>query len=226
EKRRSKRANRWFAIATVIALIVFVVVLAVIQGDRIQGLSIASNFTKDPVIAELFGEQFALGLSVTTYYPIHGFIGLSQQLSLPFVFSGGASMPALASYKVQYLGGVDPMLLSYPARNEAITGWSSGQVWSTIFPWIASDLTFPGTVLAFTVFGWFLARFWLAARRELDPLGLAIFGMMMMTVFYIPANNQVMLSRYTAIGFITLLVVYFLRSLLRPPSNRDEGFAL
>jgi|GEM_PF-2730462 len=214
KQRMRKRLRRGLGVLAILLSLGFVVYLANTQGARIEGTSVAANFEPNPVVTSLFGENFSRGLAVAQFYPTNGYIGLSKDLGVPFVFSEGASVPALASYKVQYLGGVDPLTLSYPVRAEAITGWPAGQYWSTIYAWLASDLTFPGTVLFMGAFGWFTARMWIGIRYERDPLSLVLFCQAAIAVVYIPANNQLMTSRFTALGFLTLLVIYGARRLL------------
>jgi hypothetical protein len=184
------------------------------QGDRLQGLSIEGQFVPDPFVTSLFGEKFSRGLAATSYYPTNGYIGLSKNLGVPFEWAGGlGGAPALASYKTQYFGGTDPMDHSYPARTEAATGWPAGLLWATVYPWLASDLTFPGAALFMSVAGWFMARVWLGARVEGDPLSLILFCQMALFIAYVPANNQLMTSRYTAVGLFTLLGFYMVRTL-------------
>lgn len=197
----------------------FVGYMANNQGDRLQGLSIEGQFVPDPFVSSLLGEKFARGLAATSYYPTNGYIGLSHNLGVPFEWAGGlGGAPALASYKTQYLGGEDPMELSYPVRTEAATGWPAGLLWATIYPWLASDLTFPGAALFMALVGWFMARTWLGARVERDALSLILFCQMSLFIAYVPANNQLMTSRYTAVGIISLLGMYVLR---RATKRRD-----
>lgn len=206
------KRRAWVAIVSVVLGIGFVGYMANNQGERVQGLSIEGQFVPNPFVTSIFGEKFSRGLTVASYYPTNGYIGLSKNLSVPFQWAGGlGGAPALASYKTQYLGGEDPIAQSYPARTEAQTGWPAGQLWGTIYPWLASDLTFPGAALFMSVAGWFMARTWLGARVERDPLSLILFCQMAIFVAYIPANNQLMTSRYTAIGMLTLLSIYILR---------------
>lgn len=191
------------------------------QGDRLQGLSIESQFVPNPVVASIFGEQFARGLSAASYYPTNGYIGLSKNLTVPFEWAGGlGGAPALAGYKTQYLGGDNPFEQSYPVRTEAETGWPAGLLWATVYPWLASDLTFPGAALFMSVVGWFTARTWLGARIEHDLLSLILFCQAALFIVYIPANNQLMSSRYTAIGLLTMLGVYAARRLVGAGSQR------
>ena len=100
------------------------------------------------------------------------------------------------------------MELSYPSRTEAVTGWPAGKLWATVYPWLASDLTFPGAAVFMALVGWFMARMWIGARVERDPLSLVLFCQAAIFIAYVPANNQLMTARYTAVGLITLLIIY------------------
>lgn len=211
-RRTAPRASVGVVLVSVLLGLGFVGYMANNQGDRLQGLSIEGQFVADPWLSSLFGEKFARGLAATSYYPTNGYIGLSRNLGVPFEWAGGlGGAPALASYKTQYFGGQDPMDLSYPVRTEAATGWPAGLLWATVYPWLASDLTFPGAALFMAIAGWFMARMWLGVRVERDPLSLVLFCQTALFIAYVPANNQLMGSRYTAVGFITLLGIYVLR---------------
>ncbi|WP_166786467.1 hypothetical protein [Cryobacterium sp. TMT2-15-1] len=219
EKGRPSKATtqtrRWLAVVVIVLSVGFVGYLANNQGDRVEGTSVAGQFVPNPLMTSLFGEKFSRGLAVAMFYPTNGYIGLSKNLGVPFVSAGGlGGAPALGSYKTQYLGGENPSERSYPKRTEAATGWPAGQYWATVYPWLASDLTFPGAALFMTIAGWFMARMWLGARIERDPLSLVLFSQMAIFIAYVPANNQLMSARYTAIGFITLLGIYVVRRLV------------
>jgi hypothetical protein len=211
--RPAPKARAWIGLVSVVLGMGFVGYMANNQGDRLQGLSIEGQFVPDPFVTSIFGEKFSRGLVAASYYPTNGYIGLSKNLGVPFEWAGGlGGAPALASYKTQYVGGTDPMDQSYPARTEAETGWPAGLLWATIYPWLASDLTFPGAALFMSVAGWFVARMWVGAHVERDPLSLILFCQMAIFIAYVPANNQLMTSRYTAIGLFTLLGIYAARN--------------
>ncbi|WP_460004957.1 hypothetical protein [Microbacterium xylanilyticum] len=208
--KRRRRGLKYWLIA---GGIIFVGVMSNLLGGRAVNVGQTPTI---PVISDLFGNSFAAGLMTIWLYPTNGYTGLSQELNIPFVFSGGASMPVFAQILGKFSGVPDPTLLSYPVRNEAINGWSATITWSTAYAWVASDLTFLGTIAAMVVLGWMVAHFWMGARRRRDPLALAIFSLLAYVVAYLPANNQIFLTRYTATGLITLLMVYVLRGLFRP----------
>lgn len=164
-------------------------------------------------LSAILGEDTARGVVVVTYYVTHGYRGLGYALELPFEWTDGVgSMRSLSSYLPQYLGVPDPSMRSYPVRIERAYGWSATEKWSTVYPWLASDLTFPGTVLLFGALGWLLARVWLSFLRRPDPWALT--GLVVLGVFftYSAANNQLFNDRYTALGVLQLLVVLGVRA--------------
>jgi hypothetical protein len=105
-------------------------------------------------------------------------------------------------------------------RTEYRTGWPAGQYWATIYPWLASDLTYPGVVVFMVLFGWLFARMWVEGAMKRDTLALIIFGQLAIVVAYIPANNQLGVSRPTTIGLITLAAMYCVRAVLRRNGGR------
>ena len=99
----------------------------------------------NPRVASVVGEPLAAAFEWAVFYPTHGYRGLAETLTQPFVFSGGyGNSRALNRYAVQYLGLPDAFPLTYPVRTEYATGYPSGLIWHTAYPWLASDLTFPG----------------------------------------------------------------------------------
>lgn len=154
------------------------------------------------------------------FYPTHGYLGLSETMTQPFVFSGGyGGSRALTRYAVQYFGLPDTFPLTYPARTEVATGYPAGLVWHTVYPWLASDLTFVGAVVFMAAVGWAMASWWVRSVRELDPLSIGLFAYSAMFIAFVPANNQIGLSQVNLIGFLTLLTAYIARWALQPQTD-------
>lgn len=191
-------------VAVVVAL--FCAYMVNSQADRVDRFGTQDRVRANPAIERVVGPHLATGVAALVLYPTHGYLGLAHNLETPFVWSRGlGSTPAVASYAGQYLGVDTERHPSYPARTEARTGWPAGLYWSTMYPWLASDLTFPGVVLFMAVLGWFFAAMWLRATRSRRILPTLIFGQLCLLVAYIPANNQLGLSRPATIGLTTLL---------------------
>lgn len=148
------------------------------------------------LLARTVGEPMAVGIYTILAYPSHGYLGLAYNLSQEFVFSFGAGISqAFESYRYQYLGGAEHHLLTYPVRTEAATGWPAGMYWATAFPWLASDVTFPGTVVLLFLVGFLMARVWIRAVVGRDWLSIIAFGQFLLFIAFLPANNQVLMQR-------------------------------
>lgn len=150
----------------------------------------------DTALADLIGDSWAYGVYATLAYPSHGYAGLALDLQQEFVFAKGAGLsPAFESYRLQYLGGQDNSWLTYPARTEIATGWPADRVWSTAFPWFASDLTFPGVIFLMGLVGFLFARVWLSCIINGDLLSLTVLGQLYIVIAFLPANNQLLMQR-------------------------------
>jgi hypothetical protein len=160
------------------------------------------------------------GIESALFYPTHGYRGLAESLTQPFVFTDGyGGNRALNRYLVQYVGAPDQTLYTYPARTEFARGYPAGLVWHTIYPWLASDLTFLGAVLSMGIVGWAVAAMWIRSVMTRDPVAIGILAYLAILVAFIPANNQIGTSQTNLIGFVTLTVVFMLRPLLAPSSR-------
>jgi hypothetical protein len=204
------------AVAGTVATLVFVLYMAFNQSGRVHHVGVADRYQASGVAAAVLGNRLATGLNVVIAYPTHGYLGLSKNLAQPFEYGGVLSgFPTVAGYKVQYLGGPDPMLRSYPIRTERATGWLARQHWGTVYPWLASVVSFPGVLGVMAVIGWATARLWRAARSRADDLALVLFCQLAVLLAYVPANNQLFENRYATIGLVTLVGLYLLRPVFR-----------
>jgi hypothetical protein len=204
----SVRPKRIFLMAGIV-LIVFFGYFSYNQADRLITFRAVEKFEPNSAVSFFTNEAFARGVAVVGFYPTHGYLGLSKNLELPFVWTHGlGASRALDSYATQYFGTEGVVAETYPARTETLTGWPAGQYWATIYPWLASDLTFPGAVLFMGVVGWWLARFWFEAAFQRRRLSLLMLCQLTLLIAYVPANNQIGLSRTSMIAFACLSILY------------------
>lgn len=165
-------------------------------------------------IAQTFGQNVAFGVYSALSYPSHGYLGLSYSLQQPFEFSHGAGISqAWESYRLQFLGGENNLYLTYPYRTEPVTGWPAGMYWSTIFPWLASDMTFFLVPIFMAVVGFVFGRVWVACIFGRSVLALATLGHLVIFVAFIPANNQVLMQRQGLWVVISILTFWVLKKL-------------
>lgn len=208
---------RSLAVAGLLAVVGLGVVISSL-GQRTDATSsimqVPGNAEDAAVLRPLLGDGGARGTVVLRDYVTQGYQGLAYSLELPFEWTYGiGSMRSLSSYLPQYLGLQDPYERTYPVRVEHEFGWSAKEKWATVFPWLASDLTFPGTVLLFGVVGWVLARVWLGFLRRPDAWSVVTLVVLAVFFAFAPANNQLFNDRYSAIGVLQLVALQLLRAL-------------
>lgn len=190
-----------------------------IQVSRAQtyGMSLESygnrffTFDGNSIAYKLFGAKVGFATATLAHYVSGGYYGLSKSLSMPFVWTGGLGNSfALSSYANQYLGLPDMLQHSYPFRAQLATGYSATMYWSTAFPWLASDLTWAGTVVAVFL----IARAYAIAWREALGFGnfLSVLLVTRLNIFwlFLPANNQLMQTRESVIATVLLVGTWLL----------------
>ncbi|MET8278277.1 hypothetical protein [Micromonospora sp. NPDC005174] len=200
---RAKR-RRLLALAGTIGIL-FCGYMVTSQADRIDRFGIQDRVPPNRTVEAVAGTHLATGVAALVHYPTHGYLGLAYNLETPFEWSHGlGSTPAVASYAQQYFGTDIAEYPSYPVRTESRTGWPAGLYWSTIYPWLASDLTYPGVVVFMAALGWLFAATWVGAVQARRTLPLLLFVQLCVLVAYIPANNQLGMSRPSMIGLVAL----------------------
>ncbi|WP_069309554.1 hypothetical protein [Porphyrobacter sp. LM 6] len=141
-------------------------------------------------------------------YTSQGYYPLSLALNEPFVFSKGVGNSYYYTGIVQSFTGPDTISdLTYPARIEYL-GWSRWTKWHTIYTWIASDLSFIGVPFFVFAIGFLLARTWRDSLVCANPFAIALLPLLVLMVFYFPANNQVLGFSRTANAFFALLFLW------------------
>jgi hypothetical protein len=135
-----------------------------------------------------------VGFDGLTAYLTHGYFAVYLSLREPFMPCYGVGNSVFLQRQVSRVAG-DAYFIKcpYPARIET-AGWLSGTYWSTIYPWIASDVGFPGTVVVMLALGWLCGRVWLDAIGGRNLCAVVFLGQLLMVLYYVPAHNKVMHS--------------------------------
>ena len=141
-------------------------------------------------------------------YLTSGYYALSLSLREPFVpmYGVGNSM-FLYRQAARITGNAGIAELPYPVRIEKY-GWNSEGLWSSIYPWIASDVSFPGTIVVVFLIGRLFALSWLDTLRGDNPLAVVMFSMFVIMVFYFPANNQMLQAGEALTAFWGTLILW------------------
>ena len=125
-----------------------------------------------------------------TSYLTQGYYGLYLSLREPFVpmFGVGNSI-FLTQQAVRITGNNQIAGMSYPSRIQK-HGWDALGRWSSIYPWLASDVSFPGTIAVVFLIGRFFAIAWFDALSSHNPFAFGMVALFAIMLFYFPANNQ------------------------------------
>lgn len=183
---------------TIVSVIFFIVLLYFMGSRNVFKLE---NRSETSVLTS--------GLLGLMFYISHGYYGLSQCLNLPFEFTWGqTTFRGITNVIFPYLGISNNFSDSYLFRNEIENGTQSLQVWSTIFPWLASDMTFILIPFVMLLIGAFLKRTWIIAIKENNPFSLVVMGQLLIFCFMIPANNQLFHTFGNAMGTIFIIAIF------------------
>ena len=159
-------------------------------------------------------EYVEYAIAIFTGYLCQGYYGLSGCLELPFVWSWGLGhSDVLSRYAGNFIG--DPGFfrdLTYPVRFEAVSGYRVGHHWHTIYPWLASDVTFAGALAVVGIFGWLFARSWRDLVDERNPFAAAFFSQITLLMFFIPMHSSRLAWSEELISFWGLLILWHVTS--------------
>jgi hypothetical protein len=208
---------RLLAVTMVCALMVTVVVF---QADRLEAtgrdldaVDVLGGPFATPSDRWPTGDRFSYGVAMMFLYVSHGYEGLALAMEQPFEWTYGLGWSrALQVLLHDYLGGPDLFDRTYLARSEVQSGWPVQTWWSTIFPWIASDTTFYGTVFVMVLIGFVIGRLWVDAIATENPVAFAVLAQLFILVFMFPANNAL---AQTLDGFFALVGVFMIYGLSR-----------
>lgn len=156
--------------------------------------------------ATRFWDRIAAGADGLLFYVSHGYVGLGYALNLPFEWTRGQTI--LYGFTRLVTGEVPPG--SYLVRAEIFNGWSSTQLWSTVAPWLASDITFGGVPLLLLAVGVWAGRLWKECCATLDPFALLLLGQLTIGVFFFPANNHLLQTFPNAMSFVIITLGYLI----------------
>jgi hypothetical protein len=145
---------------------------------------------------------FVIGMST---YMGQGYYGLSLALEQEFVPCYGAGHSLFLFTNVSEIPGLGWVAeCPYPVRAQS-EGWNAFSRWSSFYPWAASDVTFPGSILVVALIGYLFAVTWADVVGEGNPIAVALLALVTIMVVYLPANNQVLQDGEGFVAFWVLL---------------------
>ncbi|USK38702.1 hypothetical protein LIS77_22925 [Cytobacillus firmus] len=178
----------------------------------------SSNF-----LLRFLPENIKAGFLQFLIYASSGYYGLSLSLQLPFQWSMGFGSSFAINDILTRVLTIDAtsVPLSYPDRMEIATGWSARANWNTIFPWLASDFTFIGSIVFLCIIIYFYARSFKKALINNDMLSILFFTHFNILLFYVPANNQLFQTRASLVVTLILIFAIFKKKVRLKESTTD-----
>ena len=155
-------------------------------------------------------------------YCTQGYYGLACSLELPFEWTYGVgNSPIWTIYADKYWAGTDSIAAkTYARRVEAKYGWDSYVCWHTVYPWVAGDFTFPGTLVIVFILGMVLAMTWRDSIERQNYLAATLFIWIMVGLSYFSANDQLMQMEECVLGlWVALFLWWATRSAMRHRSS-------
>lgn len=165
-------------------------------GSRVEMQVYGAGITADSnnIFVRYLPPPVGQGAIAFSSYMTQGYHGLALALQEPFVFTWGVGSSRFATSYADKYWGTNFEQITYPMRVEKKDGWDSKRYWCTIFPWLASDVTFPGSILLIGFFSFLLAKSWKEAINLQNPFAISLFMQLAIMFSFISANNQVMQS--------------------------------
>jgi hypothetical protein len=147
-------------------------------------------------------------VAALTTYVVQGYYALSLALEEPFDSTFGVGNSYYLTGIIQSFVGQGVISdRTYPAKIEKY-GWDRFGKWHSFYTWIASDVSFPGVILVVFLIGRLFSMVWLDVLHKENPFAVALFALLVIMLFYFPANNQVLAFSRTATAFWVMLVCW------------------
>ena len=149
------------------------------------------------------------GVLGLTSYLSQGYYALYLSLERPFVPMYGVGNSMFMCRQAARLLN-DPALaeMPYPMRLEAEGVWDAYGLWASIYPWIASDVSFPGTLIVVLLIGWLFGKAWVDSVGGRNPLAVVALSQLVIMLMYFSANNQCLQSGEGASAFIVTITAW------------------
>jgi hypothetical protein len=183
-----------------------------------------SSSSKVPGMNGGLVDAYEYGFQELASYIGQGYYGLSLSLEEPFVWTYGVGHSRFFTwlaekFTLQQKGAIADQ--TYPARAQHDYGWDADVHWSTLYPWLASDVSFFGVPVVMFFIGRLFALTWIDSIGG-NPTAVVVFGLLLVTLYYVSANAQVAQSGDTACVFWVYLIWW--RISRKPAMNDRMGF--
>lgn len=213
--KKKKQKSLKFYIIVSISFILLLNVFTFFIGSR----SIGQNWKNNYVIAnqvkinynapimKILSEPQQQILVLTSTYLSQGYYGFSLATTVDWspTFGLGHSLYFLDELEEHGIKLVDNSL----TRKISIKyNWDDHVQWSSIYTWIANDVSIYGVPIIFFIFGFLISRVYRSAIIEGNVFAKILFSFFMIECFFIPANDQLFVRLDTILSLITVFLLW------------------
>ncbi len=214
---RSTRRIATFALASVAGL-VFLLGYFVYSHVQRVGVEAASYGVHPILLTPPDTDNFMLksapaeirpGLVGLINYLSSNYYGLALCMDRDFRPTYGAGQSIFLTRNVaKYLHDPEFETRPYPVQISDLDGYRFPVFWTTSYPYFASDVTFPGTVVLMGVFGALFAMAWVDMLGGKNPYAVVAFSLLSLLLFYLPATNRMLQDGDGVFSFYYWIVVW------------------
>jgi len=216
-----------FTIVVVLSVLIMLTFFTYGQLAREGGLAVGSVFGSplllhadpDHWLTSNLPDEARIAIESLLRYLNAGYYALARSFKFDFDFNFGVGSSMFLSRNFDALFDTHITLsTTYPAKLEIAEGWGVFQLWHSVYPWLASDFGFVGTLAVVMLVGWMFAASWISSVQTRHPAAISLFSYLCIALYYFPANNQLMQSGESCVGFLITTIWWFsviLRNRLR-----------
>lgn len=187
------------------------------------GFSIIEADRTDHSISRYMNDPERVVYESLTRYVGQGYYALSMTMDIPHGSTLGFGHSMFLARNADTIFGTEYFTEgSLPGLLELRTGWPMQSLWHSIYPWLASDFGFGGTLVALGLFAYLLGRSWGSALQHGGHWPVIMVYLMLVLFFYIPANNQVFQTAETCVAFFITLAGWLFTSLSRHEAGHED----
>lgn len=196
----------------IILFLFFFIVFSFRKYERLSGdlnfcvYNIACS-NQNSIFHSFMSDEIFFSVSMLTSYLSQGYYGLYLTLGMEhcFTFFVGHS-PFLVSVMDKLLS-IDLYSCSLMGQLNGV-GWSDDYTWSTIYPWLANDISYYLVVPFIFLISMFLAITWKIGVLEDLFSAVMVFIFLFYGVIFSTANNQLAIAPEIYTAFIVWIVIF------------------
>jgi len=209
--KKRKTMFKYIFLLTVLIIVISYFTIAI--ESRMGGINKSIDnpeisVDEERILYRVTPEVFKGSLISLGSYLTQGYYGLSLSLEEPYTPTLGLGNSIFISSFLEEKLKIDYFIKnSYPSKIEK-HGWDRLVNWHTFYVWFASDITFFGLPLLMFILGYFLSVIWKDILINENPYAISIFSLLLMLIFYIPANNQVFSFPHSFFTFYSMTFLW------------------